>query len=128
MIYFPQLNPYIEEIHMKNTQYTSDNIISTQQTPVPDGQVNNMRDTTSDPLIAPGDVEEELNIDEYIDDTPEKQGLPIAAWVFFNLLMVAVMIGLLIYVFTRLFGGGSYINENSSPLTTVEETAVVEQQ
>lgn len=113
---------------MTNTQYTSDNIISTQQTPVPVEQVNNMRDTTSDPLIASGDVEEELNIDEYIDDTPEKQGLPIAAWVFFNLLMVAVMIGLLIYVFTRLFGGGSYINENSSPLTTVEETAVVEQQ
>ena len=113
---------------MKNTQYTSENIISTQQTPVPDEQANNMRDATSDPLIAPGEVEEKFDIDEYIDDTPEKQGLPIAAWVFFNLLMVSVMFGLLFYIFARLFGGGSHISENSSPLTTVEETAVVEQQ
>lgn len=107
---------------MKNTQYTSDNIISTQQTPVPDGQVNNMRDTTSDPLIAPGEVEEDLNIDDYIQPEEEKKGIPAAVWVGIILVAIGAAFGLLIYVLTRLSGGEPNIDTHPPVLTTVEET------
>lgn len=97
-------------------------IISTNQTPVPEGQANDMQNTANNPDIAPGHVDDNLDIGEYInEEEPSKKGLPAAAWVGVILLTISIAFGLLIYILTWLSGGEPNI-EKPPVLTTVEQT------
>ena len=81
-----------------------------------------MQNTSHNPNIAPGQVEEDLNIDDYIQQEEEKKGIPAAVWVGIILIAIGAVFGLLIYVLTRLSGGEPNIDTPPPVLTTVEET------
>lgn len=121
MVYFSLSIVFNKENTMNRPDNNDAEIISTNQTPVPEGQANDMQNTSHNPNIAPGQVEDDLNIDDYIQPEEEKKGIPAAVWVGVILLTISIAFGLLIYILTWLSGGEPNI-EKPPVLTTVEET------